>query len=432
MSTGPAMGPAFFGTLQIPVIPVVGAATLAKLMQFRLKVYSESAGVLDWRIDAASAAEASRKADERGYLVLSVSGAGWKGVFPAAISLRRRERFALLLFSQQLLALLEAGLVLVEAIEALSENEPDAQARAVMRQLLDQLYSGRTFSDAMAMQPEHFPPFYIAALRASERSGGMTESLRRHIAYQGQIETVRKKVVSAMIYPAVLLAVGALVTLFLLGYVVPRFSHIYAERSTDLPFLSLALMRWGKLVGAHGGKLLFAFALAVPAAAWLATREPVRRWLGARLWALPLIGERMRVYQLARLYRTLGMLLGGGTPIMGALGLVPGLLSPLLRPRLESAVLAIREGQSISIAMHAAGLTTPVGHRMLQVGERTGQMGEMMERVAAFYDDEVSRWVDVFTKVFEPALMALIGVMVGGIVILMYLPIFELVGTIQS
>ncbi len=400
-------------------------------MEFKLKVYSESAGVLDWQVDAASAQEASRKADERGYIVLSVAESGWQGLLPG-IGVRRRERFALLLFSQQLLALLDAGLVLVEAVEALTANEPGEQARAVMRKLLDQLYSGRTFSDALAMQSEHFPPFYIAALRASERSGGMAESLRRHIAYQTQIEGVRKKVVSAMIYPAVLLAVGALVTLFLLGYVVPRFSHIYEERATDLPMLSLILMRWGRLVGTHGGKLLLVLALAVPAAGWLAMRPGARAWFGAKLWALPWLGERMRVYQLARLYRTLGMLLGGGTPILGALGLVPGLLSPLLRARLEMAIAGIREGRSISIAMHAAGLTTPVGHRMLQVGERTGHMGEMMERVAAFYDDEVSRWVDVFTKVFEPALMALIGVLVGGIVILMYLPIFELVGTIQS
>jgi general secretion pathway protein F len=300
-----------------------------------------------------------------------------------------------------------------------------------MRQLLDQLYAGRNFSDAMAMQPEHFPPFFVATLHASEGSGDMTESLRRHIAYQSQIEAVRKKVVSAMIYPAVLLVVGVLVTLFLLGYVVPKFSHIYEERSADLPFLSLVLMQWGKMVGAHGGILLSAAALALAAAVWLATRPEVRQWFGAKLWALPWLGERMRVYQLARLYRTLGMLLGSGTQITGALGLVPGLLSPLLRGRLELAIAGISEGRSISIAMHGAGLTTPIGRRMLQVGERSGRMGEMMERLAAFYDEEVARWVDVFTKVFEPVLMVLIGAMVGGIVILMYLPIFDLAGTIQ-
>lgn len=401
-------------------------------MQFKLKVYSEAAGAMDWQTEAVSAQEASRQAEENGYVVLSVSEQNWLGCWPSRLSPGRREHFPLLLFSQQLLALLEAGLVLVEAIEALAENEPDAHSRAVLRHLLDQLYGGRTCSDAMAMQPEHFPPFYIATLRASERSGSMAESLRRHIAYQNQIETVRKKIVSAMIYPAFLLVVGLLVTLFLLGYVVPRFSHIYEERVTDLPFLSLLLMRWGKLAGAHGGTLLLALGFAVAGAASLATRSDVRQWFGAKLWTLPWLGERMRVYQLARLYRTLGMLLGSGTPIAGALALVPGLLSPLLRARLALAVSSIREGQPISIAMHSAGLTTPICHRMLQVGERTGRMGEMMDRIASFYDDEIARWVDVFTKIFEPALMALIGIMVGGIVILMYLPIFELVGTIQS
>ncbi|MBI2315588.1 MAG: type II secretion system F family protein, partial [Betaproteobacteria bacterium] len=332
----------------------------------------------------------------------------------------------------QLLSLLEAGLNLVEAIEALAENEPDPEVQAVMRRILENLYAGRTCSDAMEMQPEHFPVFYVATLRASERSGGTAESLRRYIAYQTQIDAVKKKVTSAMIYPLLLVVVGALVTLFLLGYVVPKFSRIYEDRATDLPFLSRALMQWGALVAGHGGKLFAALALGIWAAIWAVTRAATRQWIGHRLWAMPWLGERMRIYQLATLYRTLGMLLRGGTTIVGALALVPGLLSPVLRGRLSEAESHVREGQSISAAMLAAGLTTPVASRMLQVGERTGRMGEMMERVASFYDDEIARWLDVFTKVFEPVLMALIGVLVGGIVVLMYLPIFELAGSIQS
>jgi general secretion pathway protein F len=111
--------------------------------------------------------------------------------------------------------------------------------------------------------------------------------------------------------------------------------------------------------------------------------------------------------------------------------LVPGLLSPSLREQLKQATLMIREGRSLSASLDAAGLTTTVSHRMLHVGEQSGKMGEMMERVSAFYDDEIARWIDVFTKVFEPVLMAIIGVMVGGVVILMYMPIFELAGNIQ-
>jgi len=163
----------------------------------------------------------------------------------------------------------------------------------------------------------------------------------------------------------------------------------------------------------------------------LATLPEVRRWIGTRLWSIPAIGERMRLYQLARFYRTLGMLLRGGTPVVTALDMAAGLLSPALRGSLALAAQSIREGRAISDAMSANNLTTPVGLRMLRVGERSGRMDEMMERVAAFYDDEISRWVDWFTKLFEPLLMAVIGVVIGAIVVLMYLPVFELAGSIQ-
>ena len=143
------------------------------------------------------------------------------------------------------------------------------------------------------------------------------------------------------------------------------------------------------------------------------------------------MGQRWRIYQLARFYRTLGMLLRGGTPIVPAMGMASGLLSVALQERLGGASVAIKEGQSISQAMEGHDLTTPVALRMLRVGERTGRMGEMMERIAAFHDDETARWVELFTRLFEPILMAAIGIVIGVIVVLMYLPIFELAGAIQ-
>jgi general secretion pathway protein F len=139
----------------------------------------------------------------------------------------------------------------------------------------------------------------------------------------------------------------------------------------------------------------------------------------------------MHIYQLARFYRTLAMLLKGGIPVVTALDMVSGLLQPVLQGRLKLASLAIREGQPISRAMEAQELTTPVALRMLRVGERTGNMGEMMERIAGFYDEEMARWVEWFTKLFEPVLMALIGLVIGVIVILMYMPVFDLAGSIQ-
>jgi general secretion pathway protein F len=237
--------------------------------------------------------------------------------------------------------------------------------------------------------------------------------------------------VSASIYPAILLLVGGLVMLFLLGYVVPRFSHIYADIGGDLPWLSRVLMVWGGFVEKHGVALLAAVAAAVTLLVlWLRTAG-ARRWLARQIVRIPTVGERVRVYQLTRFYRTVGMLLAGGTPVAQALTMVSGLLHQELRTRLDGALRLIREGQSISVAMQAHGLTTPVALRMLRVGERTGRMGEMMERIAAFHEEELARWVERFTRTFEPLLMAVIGLVIGGVVVLMYFPIFELAGSLK-
>jgi general secretion pathway protein F len=163
---------------------------------------------------------------------------------------------------------------------------------------------------------------------------------------------------------------------------------------------------------------------------WL--RQPsTRHWISRQLMHIPAVGERVRVYQLTRFYRTVGMLLAGGTPITQALTQVSGLLDQGLRQRLDLAARSIREGLPISVSLDAQALTTPVALRMLRVGERTGQMGEMMERIAVFHEEELARWVERFTKVFEPLLMAVIGVVIGGIVVLMYFPIFELAGSMH-
>jgi general secretion pathway protein F len=219
--------------------------------------------------------------------------------------------------------------------------------------------------------------------------------------------------------------------LFLLGYVVPKFSLVYEEIQGDLPVPSRLLLQTGRLIEAHGLAAAAVVLAGIGLLVRLAWTPGARRWIGARLWQIPAIGVRMRLYQLARFYRTLGMLLRGGTPIVGALDLTSGLLAPALLPSLERAREAIREGRPISEAMSQHGLTTPVALRMLRVGERSGRMDEMMERVASFLDEEIARWVEWFTRLFEPLLMAFIGLIIGAIVVLMYLPVFELAGSIQ-
>ncbi len=216
-------------------------------------------------------------------------------------------------------------------------------------------------------------------MRASERTGALRESLTRYIAYQQQIDALRNTLVNASIYPAVLLGAGFLVTMFLLGYVVPRFSSIYEELGSNLPLASRILLKWGQLIEMHTFAVVVAFACAIGAAAYALSRPATRAALGAWVASLPTIGEQLRVYQLARMYRTVGMLLRGGMPAVTALQMSSGLLGESLRPRFLQAIQAVREGQSLANALDANGLTTPVATRMLRVGERSGNMGEMTE-----------------------------------------------------
>lgn len=396
-------------------------------MRYLVKAYREPDGVVALPFDVADAAEAIRQAEAKGYKILSVKGgASWQ--FNLA---RRNSRFPLMLFSQELLALLDAGLTLVEAMEALAEKEHQPDTKRVLDQVIARLYEGQTFSQALTQFPAVFPQLYVATVRASEKSGGMHDALARYVGYQSQLEVVRKKLVSASIYPVLLMVIGGLVIMFLLGFVVPKFSHVYEGSGGDLPLLSRLLLQWGTLLEAHGGEIFLGFAMLVGGAIYLASRPAFRQWIGRKLWQIPAVGERMRLYQLARFYRTLGMLLTGGMPAVVSLDMASGLLTPVLRGNLRQAAQWVREGRTLSEAMEAHHLTTPVALRMLRVGERTGNMGSMMERIASFYDEEMARWVDWFTRLFEPILMAVIGVVIGGIVVLMYLPIFELAGSIK-
>lgn len=396
-------------------------------MRYEVKAIRGDEELTAFPLDALDAGDAAIQVEKQGYTVIAIRP---KTVWPVWRQ-AGMGRFPLVLFSQELLALLEAGLSLVESLEALAEKEQQPEIRKMLVQMIATLYEGHTFSYALEHSSAHFPLLYVATVRACEKTGGLTEALARYVAYQSHMDAVRRQVISASIYPLLLAGVGALVTLFLMVYVVPRFSHIYAEIGSDLPLMSRLLMRWGQMLDAHGAAILAVALLALLGAGYAASRPASKRWLMRKLWQLPSLGRRLHVFQLARFYRSLGMLLRGGMPVVSSLNMVSGLLESSLRGQLELASARISEGHALSSAMEQHGLTTPVASRMLRVGERTGRMGEMMERIAAFYEEETARWVEHFTKLFEPLLMVLIGLVIGGIVVLMYFPIFELAGSIQ-
>ncbi len=394
-------------------------------MRFRIHAADARGQVTSLALEAPSEAAVRELVRGKGLEAFHVSSQGFKvrwqgkGAFPTA------------LFSAELMALLDAGLNLVEALQALAEKDTDGIRHEVLASILGAIRRGEPLSLAVAALPQHFPPLYVATIKAAERTGNVREALGRYIAYQEELDRVKKKVVSASIYPAILALVGSLVLAFLLFYVVPRFAHVYEDMAGNLPLFSRLLLSFGSFVGDHAWVIGTGFVAAAFTVLWLFTRESFRQKLNAFLWRIPALGGRMKVYQLARLYRTAGMLLRAGVPAVRAVEMVKDLLAAHLRPQLLLARKQIEQGQPMSVAFAAADLATPVASRMMQAGERGGDMGRMLGEIARFHDEEVARFVEWFTRAFEPALMAVLGLAVGGVVVLMYMPVFELAGSIR-
>lgn len=399
-------------------------------MRVNIKAYRDPGGVTKLALDATDIPAACRQVETQGYRVISVKASGRWSLSSTLFSGRS---FAVSLFCQELLALLDAGMGLVESIAILAHKAKQPEARRILTELHRSMGEGRTFSRALEAEAGAFPTLFVATMRASESTGNLAEALRRYLAYQRQLNAMKDKVVAASVYPILLVLVGALVVLFLMVYVVPRFSRVYEDvGEAHLPLMSRWLMHWGQTVGTHAWALGLGFVLLLAGSIYAFTRPQLRAALERRLWRLPAIGEQLRIYQLARFTRTVAMLLKGGIPLVTALDMTDELLrQPVLKEGLVAAKRLIREGRSVSDTFAAQGLATEVGTRLLVVGERSGELGEVMERIAGFYDEEIARMVEWFSRLFEPALMLFIGLVIGGIVILMYMPIFELASSIQ-
>lgn len=394
-------------------------------MEFRVKALDLSSSVISCVVDAVDEADARRQIALRELRVISLEP------MRRLRALLQKPQLQVAVFSQQLVSLLDAGLSLVEALEALAQKESSGGTKRILDRILARLFEGQTLAAAVAEHPGTFPDLYVASVRASEKTGALREALTRYIAYQQQADGLRKTLVNACIYPAVLLVAGLLVTLFLMGYVVPRFSSIYEDVGSNLPLASRLLLKWGQLIDAHAGLVVAGALGALAAAGYGLSRPATRAAAGAWLARIPAIGRQLHVYQLARLYRTTGMLVRGGMPAVPAMRMSAGVVLARSRGAFAAATRAVSEGQSLAEALERNGLTTPVAARMLRVGERSGNMGEMMERIADFCDEELARWVAVMTRLIEPVLMIVIGLVIGVIVVLMYFPIFQLAGSIQ-
>ena len=360
-------------------------------------------------------------------------GASQPAVPPGRPALRaqRKVAFPRRLFCQELAVLLDAGIPLYEALQTLCEKEAHAPVAQVLRGLTLALSQGQTLSQAMRAHPEAFSPLLIASIEASQRTGQTPEALRQHAAYLAWLTGLRDKLVSAAIYPAILIGASLLVIGFLTVFVVPRFAEIYEGMGGELPWLSGVLLRTGRAVGAHPWGALLSLVAVAAAVVGMVRHPAVRAALGRWLWQAPVIGERLRLIELASLYRTLGLLLQAGVAVVPAMEASAELMGPGFRRALGEATRRVREGMRLSDAMQQHGLITPVSLRMVRVGEQTGELGSMLERAATFYDEELARFTEWVGKVVSPVLMLVMGTLIGGIVVLMYLPIFQVAEQIQ-
>ena len=351
----------------------------------------------------------------------------------------RHRSFPLRLFSQELAVLLAAGIPLLEGLVTLREKEASAPVAQALDGVIAKLQDGQPLSAALKSQPQAFDALFIAVVQSSERTGQIEEALREHAAYLAWVDALRGKLVSASIYPLTLIVAGMAVIVFLLLFVVPRFAGILegvgggagGGGGNALPAASQLLIATGRFSGDHPWATA-ATALALLLAPVLAWRHGgLRAWVTARLWQAPLLGPKLHLLALAQFYRTTSMLLGAGVPAMSALGAAREVISERLRAPLDAAIASVGRGERLSVALQLAGLTTPVSLRMIRVGERSGGLGPMLRKAAEFYDEELSRLTELVTRLVNPVLMLVMGVVIGGIVVLMYLPIFQLVEQVQ-
>lgn len=391
---------------------------------FKLSVVDREGNLKKLELKASCAAEVDQYVLTHQYVLIDQ-------VENKSFEFKTNKAFNLVLFLNELHALLQSGLSLIETLEALAERQTSAQDQLIIQQLITAIYQGNAFSVALKQQPSIFPDLLYATIAATEQTGEMIDGLARYLRYSEQMGQIKAKVISASIYPLTLLVIGSVVGLFLLLYLVPKFSLMYDSLSADLPLMSKLLFQWGAFVAQNKILVAGVFAGLIGLSIFAYTQPSVRMRIIEKIQQISWIKSHVHLMMLSRFYRALGLLLNNGTPIIQALNLTQSLLPQRLQSNAAQLKLDIQQGKKISDSLASQQLTTPISIRLIKAGEQNGQIAEMLEKSADFHDVEISRWVDKLTKMLEPILMLVLGAIIGTIVILLYLPIFDMVGSAQ-
>ncbi len=397
-------------------------------MEFRCRLASANGEIVEGVYVADSESRLRQEFEDKGLFVLALHA---KSAIPG-LSLRLPQRRSIkvrefLVFNQELATLLRAGMPLVQSLDLLRRRVESPVFRSVLEDVYEKVRAGTSLSDAFGAHPDLFPRVYTASLFAGERSGNLDAVLRRYVEYTKIIATVKRKTVSALVYPAILTALALTLVSIIVLKVVPAFSDFYTSFGADLPLATRVIMGvsntirskfWIVLLVVGGGGLV--------AAAWL--RQSSRRIRTHRLLLhVPWLGDVARKFSTSQMARTLATLLGGGLPLVNALDIASQSIgNQYMAAQLEVVSTRVREGESLAAALEARGVFPDVAVKMAEVGESTGALQDMLNTVADFYDEEISTNMERFVTLVEPILLVIMGIVIAALLLALYMPLFQL------
>lgn len=400
---------------------------------FKCKIGTSDGRVLDKEFEAANAQILRESLEEQGLYLFDIrKKAWWQNFRESFVGGGRPSGRDFLTFNQELLVLLRSGLPILQVLDAVTERMEAGIFREALREIREEIRGGAVLSESFSKHSHLFPHLYIASIKAGEKSGDLPVTLGRFILYQKRVEAIRAKVKSAIFYPILLSLAVITVVLFLLFYVIPSFSQIYADANAVLPLATRILI-------ALSNGLITSLPLLVPLAiagffamkTYLGSDSGIR-WRDKLFLQFPFFGKLVVDYAILGFCRTFGTTLSSGIPIVQAMGMARGTLNNrLLEDKMTVAIRRIEEGASISQAISEGDFFPGLALRMIGIGESTGALAEMLWDIADYYESEVERRLDRLTTMVEPLMMMTMGIVIGAIVIAMYIPIFQLAGTVR-
>jgi type IV pilus assembly protein PilC len=371
-----------------------------------------------------------RLLDEQGLYLLSVRGHGVRlGGLQIGLPQRRRVPMSdFLIFNQELATLLKAGLPLVQSLDILRKRVPNATFRAALNDIHEKVRSGSALSDAFEAQ-HLFSPIYTASLMAGEKSGSLEQVLRRYVQHMKVIQSARSQVISALIYPVILLLLSIVVVGLIVFQVVPEFADFYAQfgQGAELPMSTRVVVAVSNNLVASAGLIALVLAGTVTGLVLWLRRPEQRRRLHAAILRVPYFGPLARRFATAQTSRTLATLLFGGIPLVNALEISARATgNRAIATHLGVVAQEVREGSSLSGALIKRDLFPHVAVEMVEVGESTGALADMLTSVADFYDEENQTSLTRFSNLIQPVLLVVMGIVIAGLLLSLYMPLFQL------